>query len=192
MSTAVGRKYPLDRVLIDLIPAAVGDPVIFGDKESRAQIAGEGKALVKDQGDAIFTMAGGRNYLPGQAQRSQKLAAVDKGQDQVVVLAKRGVRDVLGLDHFIQRRDKGYLVLHHDQLSAAVLEFLDEPGVVGVEMGDQDVPDLEGSDTLTLELGSELGVGTRPATINQQLAAIYVEGVIVRRMVADVDNVHIR
>ncbi len=127
---------------------------------------------------------------PASPMRRKELPAFGKSEQQIVSCetvmngrdfgaAKRGGR--------LKRLG---LALHQDQLCAKLLEFLDKPRMIGMEMRRQDILDLRRRDSLTLELRRELGQRPRPAAVNQQLSALYIQCVVVGGMVADVDDVH--
>jgi len=63
--------------------------------------------------------------------------------------------------------------------------------MIRMEMRDQKIFDLLERNTFALDLCVELRKGSGPAAVDQEIAAAGFDDVVVCRVVADVDNVHI-
>ena len=183
-------KYSGDLVLIDFIPASLGHGVLFGNDEAWMQVAGEGKALVEDQGDAVIRVTGCGDDLAVQPKRCEEFATIRKLQKEIIILFDLKGREVLGFEEIVELIHEPNLAFHEDHLCAEFFEILHQSGVVGMKVCDEDVFDLLREDAFAFEFRRELREGVVPAAINEEVSVLDLDGVVVGGLVAEVDDVH--
>src|SRR5215207_4059100 len=157
---------PGDFVLADFIPAFTS-PGVINIHKARVQIASKHEAFIKEQGYAIVTMARRVDDLSVQANAGKKFSAIFQFQGQVIVLCDRHIGEFLPFEIFGKRSDESCLTLRYDQLYALILKLLCEPGMVWMEMGDQQIFDLLDVNSFAFEFRPEFGERSGPAAIHQ-------------------------
>ena len=59
-----------------------------------------------------------------------------------------------------------------------------------MEVCDEDIFNFLGRDAFAFELRRELREGVMPAAVNEEVSTLDLDGVVVRGLIAEVDNVH--
>ena len=89
-------EYPRDLVFADLFPAGTGGSVI-DHHETGMQIAGECKACVEEQRDAVIAVTGCVEDLTVEPDTGKKFSTVLDFQNEIIVLCNRDVGEPLPL-----------------------------------------------------------------------------------------------
>ena len=135
-------------------------------------------------------MTGRGDDLAIQSERCKELAAIHRLQKEVVVLFDLEGREVLGFEEIVELIHEANLTFHEDHLCAKFFEVFHQPRVVGVEVCDKDIFDLLRRDAFPFEFRRELREGVMPAAVNKEISILDLDGVVVRGLVAEIDDVH--
>lgn len=121
-------------------PARQGDEVVKG-VDLRRQIAGEGRAVIEKERDAMVGVAGRVQDFSGNPDLAEELAAPLDRDDDVAV---RGDIDVVipRLYPGLHDGDGVRLNIEHEQRNALPLHFLGQSGVVDMIVGGKRVANL--------------------------------------------------
>ena len=143
------RKDSCDHVLLDFIPASACLDVIRVHK-SWMKISCKDKAFIEDQGYTVIAVPGCVEDLSVQPYAGQKRPAVLQLQDEIIVLLDLNIWEGLAFEMIGKRRHKIHLAFRQDKFRPVVFEVLDQSGMVGVKMGDEQVLELLEGDPLSL------------------------------------------
>lgn len=116
------------------------------------KVACKSKAFVQDQGHAVVRVARSGNDLSGDTDSCKEFPAVVEFQNKITALYNLNIREILSLEEIPKRCNETYLAFHQDQFYAKVFELLGQSGVVGMEMGEQQIFDLADGDPFAFQL----------------------------------------
>src|SRR5512139_4109841 len=100
------RVDPGDLVLMDFIPACARHRVLFRCHEQRRQVAGEGEALIEDEGNTVIAVTRCGNDLSVDAEAGKERPAVLEFQNEVIVLRDLDVRKLFPFEKLDEWSDE--------------------------------------------------------------------------------------
>lgn len=165
---------------------------IFDIHEGRMQISGKGITIIQNQRYTIITVAGCVEKLPSQPQAGEELTTVFQLYGNIVILLDFDIGQRLLFKKAGERADIWCLAFGQNEFDPLVFQLLDQPGMIRVEVCNQEISELIERDVFTLKDPVKLWKGARPSAVDKKSSVLDVDGVIICRGVAHIDDVQVK
>lgn len=129
------------------------------------EIAGEDRAIVEQERDAMIGVPGRVDDFAGDAEPGEQVAALVAGDDAIPVECDLGVV-VVRLRPLLHQRKMRKLEIDHEESHTGELEILGEPGVVDVKVGGEAVANFLERNSPAAEIGLHLSHRAGPTQID--------------------------